>query len=258
MKERGSALFILVSLSLLLLLFGCQEPTITPTFTLFPTNTAFPPSITPTFTSVATGTSIPTSTASPTSTPTPTSTITPFPTLSQKGPHLAFQKNKTIVILETDGRGRVVLDLPRGAYVDNLRRAISPDGRWLVFHLGNAKSLSDHQIPEDLSINLIYIPDGSIHPITRLFPEDIDHLLSWGEYGNIQAYDWSSDGHYLAFTGAMDSQMTELYVYDMQTKIIKRMTNDSVNIWRMDWSPDTKWIWFESLVNVPCCALISF
>jgi hypothetical protein len=44
----------------------------------------------------------------------------------------------------------------------------------------------------------------------------------------------------------MNGVLADLYIYDLDTKIIRRLTDSSFDISRIDWSPDGKWIWFDS------------
>jgi hypothetical protein len=53
---------------------------------------------------------------------------------------------------------------------------------------------------------------------------------------------WSPDGHYLAFTGAIEGPSSDVYIYDTQSNQVKRLTSGSNQAVRLNWSPDSQWI----------------
>jgi len=56
---------------------------------------------------------------------------------------------------------------------------------------------------------------------------------------------WSPDGDKIAFIGLKDDR-TDLYVYNMKTKTLFRLTNDQFSEFEPSWSPDGKKIVFVS------------
>jgi hypothetical protein len=53
---------------------------------------------------------------------------------------------------------------------------------------------------------------------------------------------WSPGGHYLAFSGAIDGPSLDLYVYDVTSGAIRRLTDGPFDADSLHWSPDGKWI----------------
>jgi WD40 repeat protein len=70
------------------------------------------------------------------------------------------------------------------------------------------------------------------------------------QYGIMSAIAWSPDGRYLAFGGQMDGLSSDLYVYDVQTSSIQRLSSGDQELQWIDWSPDGKWILHGSLFAV--------
>jgi dipeptidyl aminopeptidase/acylaminoacyl peptidase len=60
-----------------------------------------------------------------------------------------------------------------------------------------------------------------------------DELLS-----SIGISRWSPDGQFLAFAAQIDGPSTDIYIYSMQDKTIRRLTDDLQNVERIDWSPE--------------------
>jgi hypothetical protein len=61
---------------------------------------------------------------------------------------------------------------------------------------------------------------------------------------------WSPDGKYLAFVGAIDGPSGDLYVYAADTTKIIRLTDGINQIGEYWWSPDSKWIIHEEVDNL--------
>lgn len=210
----------------------------------------------------------PTRTLSPTliNTPTPsaTPTLTPYPPLAEQGPYLMYAQkiytkghglpNGPYTIVDANLRGRKTVDVPDDVYIHDLKHAVSPDGKWLAFHAGSTKT------PYNLTLNLLSIPDGTIHPITKLFsstyPKDLGPVADFYEKQGllqvepeyvisqtITGFAWSPDGKYLAFAGQMDGPSSDLYIYDLQTGTIRRLTDDLYILnGGITWSPNGKWL----------------
>jgi hypothetical protein len=236
-----NAVNLLITLSIFTLtLVSCQRTTPNPTAT----NTqiskyiALPktPTFTPTFTEPY----------FPTSTPLITPTNTPHPALSSKGPYLLYQEENKLIILDADGKGRKVIELPKGGYIANLQKAVSPDGKWLAFHSDDNDWFYQGGTPSGLRLNLLSLQNGTTLPITPLTSSKEDEMPPNFSYWNILALDWSPDGKKLAFAGLIDGPTIDLYIYDLNTRAIQRITNDQLNIWYMDWSPNGDLIWIEN------------
>jgi hypothetical protein len=60
---------------------------------------------------------------------------------------------------------------------------------------------------------------------------------------------WSPDGKLLAFAAQIDGPSTDIYIYNMQDKTIRRLTDDLQNVGRLlQWSPDGKRLIYTNLI----------
>jgi dipeptidyl aminopeptidase/acylaminoacyl peptidase len=60
--------------------------------------------------------------------------------------------------------------------------------------------------------------------------------------GITQSIAWSPDGTQLAFAGQMDGLSSDLYLYDLGSQAIQRLSSGPQEVEWIDWSPDGKWI----------------
>lgn len=259
---------IAVIFVVLCLVMGCSGAPASPTQ---------PPVESPT-TAISTLTSTPalTSTPQPTATAKPAMpTLTPEAGLQTNGPYLAyFQQDehgvRRLVLLDADGVGRKLIELPKGiaeafAVVQPPipdMRWLSPDAKWLAFYTGSAGDPVDMPASGtfDLALNLLDLATGEEQVITPLLSKDYpnnfveaagqlndpditaEYLYQAFVYGITRALAWSPDGRYLAFAGQMDGLSSDLYLYDVETKTIRRLSSGDQELQWIDWSPDGKWI----------------
>jgi Tol biopolymer transport system component len=59
---------------------------------------------------------------------------------------------------------------------------------------------------------------------------------------------WSPDGRYVAFGAARDGPSVDLYIYDIQTDAIQRLSDEPDHIVVFGWSPDSQWIVYAEAV----------
>lgn len=141
-----------------------------------------------------------------------------------------------------------------------LEGAVSPDGHWLAFYTGSITP------PYDLTLKLFNIADQTTLTITRLLsPEYPSNLLTIAESlaqndvdypdpqdwlfsvegaleSSIHNRSWSPDGRFLAFTGQMHGPSTDLYLYEIETQTIHKVTEEPQFISSAQWSPNGQWI----------------
>jgi WD40 repeat protein len=267
MKKIRITKFILV-LVMFCTVMGCSSTPASPTQ---------PPVESPT-TAISTLTSTPalTSTPQPTATAKPaTPTLKPEPGLQTNGPFLAYFKQdehgiRRLVLMDANGVGRKVIELPKEIAeafavvqppVPDVRW-LSPDGKWLAFYTGSAGDHVDTPASGtfDLTLNLLDLATGEEQVITPLLSKDYpnnfveaagqlndpditaEYLYQAFVYGITRALAWSPDGRYLAFAGQMDGLSSDLYLYDVETKTIRRLSSGDQELQWIDWSPDGKWI----------------
>ncbi len=270
---------IFVILMMTFLVFGCASPM---TQAPLPTEPRTSPP-------QPTWTVLPTAGYAPTPLPTATQPpeihiVTPEPPLRTNGPYFAYFRKTTFspfqfVLMDADGRGRKVIDLPdevanslETAYYQLDARYVSPDGKWLAFYTGYAGRPYGYggapQSTFDLTLNLLDLNTGEIQIITPLLSSDYpsnfveaakdidpqnltaDNLQITFLAGITQALAWSPDGKHLAFAGQMAGLSSDLYLYDLATKRIKRLSSDKEELQWVAWSSDGKWILYGNrLVN---------
>jgi len=255
------------------LLLGCGAPT-SPTQPSIVSPIA---SIHPTVVSSPSATTRPTVTKKP---PTPTSTSEPE--LQTNGPYFAYfqKKNSTLqlIFVDANGKGRKVIELPKvisnslalGTRTTPDMRYVSPDGKWIAFYTGSAGKYTEMpaQGTSDLTLNLFDLETGETQVVTALLSKDYpnnfieaakslnnpdrtaESLYQAFVSGITQTIAWSPDGKYLAFGGQMDGLSSDLYVYEVSTKTIRRLSSGDQELQWIDWSPDGKWIIHSSVYGV--------
>lgn len=208
----------------------------------------------------------PTATATPTITPSPAPSATPTP-IPQTQEHLIVTRDhQHWALLNADGSLQKYVEVPELAGPSD----VSPDGNWVVYEPG-----SDDKPPYDLSLNLLNLEDGTSLSITNVisrdFPKNIGPLIeSMSQYDpalygkdcadtkcrTARVKDellstaglsrWSPDSQFLAFTAQIDGPSTDIYLYSMQDKTIRRLTDELQNVGWLEWSPDGKRILYSS------------
>lgn len=174
-------------------------------------------------------------------------------------PYLVYVKKndgkEQIVLVNQDGSGLKVIPLPSdGFYAANP----SPTGEWIVFYSSPGGKTTSIDTPDfNLSLNLMHLPDGKIRKVTDLlskdYPDNIRKDSELAEYydlnfmiGSLYNADWSPGGDYLAFSGGMDGPSTDLYLYNIHTGEIRRLSTGSENIDFIEWFPDGNRIVYSS------------
>jgi Tol biopolymer transport system component len=225
-------------------------------------------------------TSIPT-VATPSRTATPAVTPSPTQPLSSDGPYLAYIKGEgeyqQLILRDQDSLGALAIPAPPSSRFEYAPSSFSPDGKWLAF-CGGSPEPNAYGIPPsgpyDLSLYLMHIPDGTIRKITGLLSPDYpDNFKRQAEllqgtrtplpdyyeipasgleeyFGSLCIFNWSHDGKKLAFSGEMDGPSWDLYVYDMNSGKISRMSSGLENVIGMSWSPSDDYILHWSAIDV--------
>jgi WD40 repeat protein len=192
----------------------------------------------------------------------PTLTPTPrfYPTLLPEGPYLLCD-TQSVIVMNVGTDSRRVTDLP-----DGVSGTISPDGKWIVYYTGSTEP------PYDLALHVFSIEDGTSRLVANIlspdYPENLAVVAEWHsqqEYYydetpytgeqlkspfdvySTRVVEWSPDGRYLAFSGQMDGPSSDLYIYDVQTDEIRRMTADLRILSDISWSPTGEWLVIENI-----------
>jgi len=192
----------------------------------------------------------------PTATPTPPpATVTPtlpangYPSngMVKSGPWLVYpaEDGQGLVVFNPDGSQPTRLALPALVDASDLVDGLSPTGGWLALRAGRPGSA------EGLGLYLLQLPEGRLQRITALLtpaleqqakekPVDTPDVIRAALAPH--ALNWSPDGHYLAFIGAVDGFSTDLYVYDLHQGLITRLTSGSNQAANPFWAPNDQWI----------------
>lgn len=236
-------------LFLVFLIESCASATVSPAQ---PPTATFPPTIT----------------ASPA--PSATATTTPYPPLQTKGRHLLFTRdNKTLIVIDADGSGQKQIALPNDGYIFQLDKSVSPDGEWLAYFTGSTEE------PYDITLNLLRLSDETTKPVSKLlatdFPANLEPIVETMVLGNppsydadcfqeiecrwslvqrelansLRSFDWSPDGQSIAFTAQIDGPSTDIYIFSLHDKTIRRFTDEPENIYSLDVAPNGQAILYQ-------------
>lgn len=158
------------------------------------------------------------------------------------------------------------------------------DGRKVIYFVGNHEGFSNvYQVPVDdqfrpLADPEVLIPggrsdrfeafhlfesriavsnDGRLAFVTKSGETDVvheydlekDYIRRTYRFTNVVALyspTWSPDGDRFAFSSIGKSGYSDLYIYDLESQELQRLTNDSFDDRDPSWSPDGKFIAFSS------------
>ncbi|MEP7135557.1 MAG: hypothetical protein ABI904_11555 [Chloroflexota bacterium] len=194
-------------------------------------------------------------------------------------PYLVYVKKindkEQVALVNQDGSGIKTIPLPdNGFHAGNL----SPTGEWIVFYTGSEglQTLTDGP-KYDLALNLMHLPDGATHKVTDLlskdFPDSLSKFADIAKNSNesiisimdtatsaslvqdsfinsLRMNQWSSSGEVLAFASEIDGPSTDLYLYNLKTGSIRRLSSGSKNIDFIEWFPDGNQILYSSSYTV--------
>jgi len=220
-----------------------------------PVQNATPTAMQSTQTLASTATLLPaTDTPQPVSLP----SATPLP-LSANGPWGVVKTDTGIWAFNAGGED--LRKLTQDNIIGNL--AISPSG-------GKVAYLADYT-PDDpnlekVTLRLLSLPDGSIQTISDVMaplaslviptpgsssdsPTPDLGIAEGNTYSAIMSGDWSPDGQRLAFVSGHDGLFTNVYVYDLRTGKITRMTDRPHYDYGVKWSPTGEYIFFSEAEN---------
>ena len=194
------------------------------------------------------------------STPTELRSPTPSPVPQTNEHFLVTRDQKHWVSLNADGSLQKYIQVPDFSVPTD----VSPDGKWLAYESGSYKDE-----PHAIALHLLNLDDGTSQFVTNLvspdFPENLDPIVdSMSQYdpslyGNdcmdtkcrrslvegellstVGIFRWSPDSQFLSFAAQIDGPSTDIYIYNMREKTIRRLTDDLQNVEWMEWSPDGK------------------
>jgi len=133
----------------------------------------------------------------------------------------------------------------------------SPDGKWLVYYSGMLPTEEELNVDGsyELTMNLLSLADGEIKKQVNLLAPDFPASIDTESYASFlygfDSRNWSPNGRYLAFAGAMDGPSSDIYLLDVVDQSVIRLTDGPGNIQWIKWSPDGNRI-LHSSANVYC------
>jgi hypothetical protein len=171
------------------------------------------------------------------------------PALGPPAPWMIIRTTDGLWTANSDGSGLLQLVAGR-QWQSDFSRSIQPGGN-LVVVLTNGGDPYHH-----LALNLLSLPDGSLQKITDLTTAQTepapdagpgtDALEAMRAISERPSYSWSPDGTKLAFIGAMDGPSADVYLYDLNTRSISRVSTDPAHDFSPSWSPDGNHLLFFS------------
>lgn len=175
----------------------------------------------------------------------PTMEELPVAHLSADPPWLIISTDDGLYATNKDGIPLV--RLTEKTYQDiDLRRSISSKAHKLAY------LTSGENYFQDLALQIISVPDGAMTKEIKLTTVDTEPGTDAGPgepaveavraISEQPSYAWSPDGMKIAFTAALDKPEADIYVYDLSTEKITRISDDDGQDFAPAWSPDGKTI----------------
>jgi hypothetical protein len=215
---------------------------------------------------LATQTPLPAAPQEPTKSPAPTEFIptdTPIveevgtPTAESVGinlqaevPWLIISTSDGLWAVNKDGTNPVLLVQKSYSDID-LHRSISSRAHKV------AVLVSGQDGYHDLALQVISLPDGKVTNLIKLTNKDTEPDANAGPgdpgleamraIADQPSYAWSPDGKKLAFTAALDKPEADIYIYDLDSQNIQKVSQGDGQDFSPSWSPDEKSIlYFEA------------
>lgn len=191
--------------------------------------------------------------------------------LSPSGPWLALPASDGLWAVNEDGSGLTQLVHTIEDQHSPLPFAVSPDGRSLAFVLAPAFG-NDSENPEDYSLNLLHLPGPTVTHLSTLFaqaqiravatqfPEFSQDLFEGTSlYQRLQigaalarrgSIAWSPDGLRIAFVAALHDVSADVYIYNLTSGGILRLTSGLTHAADLHWSPDGKFVVHQAISDI--------
>lgn len=161
--------------------------------------------------------------------------------LDSAGPWMLIDSQQGLWAVNSDGSGLTQLST-MDYWNGKIQGAVQPSGS-LVAYI----SPGDYDF-HHMALNLLSLPDGQSKKITDLTSAQTEAFVDSGPgdpgfeslraIGEQVSLAWSPDGTRLAFIGAMDGPSADLYIYDLRSSQIIRVSEDPNQDFSPSWSPD--------------------
>lgn len=196
--------------------------------------------------------------SSPTTTPTSSTTSTPDAPLSTTGPWIVFTASpidqatqQYLWVVNPDGSGLTQFsDLY--TYNFSVREVRGDNGEIQIAYTAS----TDRQL-HDLSLHILTLPSRHDELIILLTSSETafinqdpnDEQSNYWLVTSIGSAivepgspEWSPDGKWLAFVGAMDGPTADVYSFEPDTGRIRHLTSGDEHAFQLLWSPDSRYI----------------
>jgi len=184
-----------------------------------------------------------------------TQTETPKPdsTAVLDGPWLVYPAPDGSGIHAFDVEEEVILEiaLPEPVYTGDLIAGLSPNGQTLILRAGSPSNT------DELALYQVDFPSGEVSKITPLLSitnqrafingDDEQARTTFLAVTRADGIAWSPDGHYFAFTAALDNRSSDLYVLNTATDHIGRLNGLYVQSASPFWAPQSNWLVTQEL-----------
>jgi hypothetical protein len=185
--------------------------------------------------------------------PTPADTPIPQSTVVSDGPWLVYPAPDGSGIHAFDVEEEVILEilLPEPVFIGDLIAGLSPNGHTLVLRAGSPSNT------DELALYQVDFPSGQVSKITPLLSlsnqrafingEDEQAVITFAAVTRTDGIAWSPDGHFLAFTAALDNNSSDLYVLNTITDHIARLNGLYAQSASPFWAPQSNWLVTQEL-----------
>lgn len=159
--------------------------------------------------------------------------------LNTQAPWLIISSENGIWAANPDGSG--LQKIVENAIYSKLADVIQPGGNRMAVITADSDQI------HNMALHLVSLPDGNMEKITDLTSPETESSADANpgepEFEAIIAVNraglaWSPDGKKLAFIGLMDGPRADLYLYDVDSETITRVTEDIAQTFNPAWTPD--------------------
>ena len=177
--------------------------------------------------------------------PEPTATELADVPLSVDGPWLLLGGKDGLWAVNDDGSGmtHIVNRSDRGPSDRNYRVEPSPGGGLAaVIEIESRNGLAPP------ILHLLFVPGGLLSQLAQLHPDEVTQdgfpisIDRWAATGVWNEVAFSPDGLYLAFNAVIDGQSGDLYLFELETSALTRLTDGPTESVLPYWSPDGAYI----------------
>ncbi|MEA3327348.1 MAG: hypothetical protein U9R53_08575 [Chloroflexota bacterium] len=170
------------------------------------------------------------------------------PTDEIDGPWLVYPGGESgmLYAYDLEADQTIEINLPEPIYTADLLWGLSPDRETLIVRAGSPLNL------DELALYQINLPSAEIIQISPLLSLTLQRKIV-NEVGTLafetlqavtrpEGLAWSPDSRYFAFTGALDNQSSDLYIYDTLNDRVERLNGLSTQNGTPFWSPGSSFL----------------